>query len=158
MLWSCCLKNVVCLLASVFQFTDKPEQRLSVLTHHFIRNPVRALGEAQDQPISVAGETERRRSADGTLSPSLCPSFSPFGCADSPEAWSEVNTLRLAYSAPKVPIAPSAGRRPRLFCSAADRSQNLCSVCRKDRLSTSCLLCRVAGKLTAIFTAAAATW
>lgn len=99
----------------MFQFTDKPEQRLSVLTHHFIRNPVRTLGEAQDQPISIAGETERRRSADGTLSPSVCPSFSPFCCADSPEAWSEVNTLRLAYSAPKVPIARSAGWRLRSF-------------------------------------------
>eukprot|EP00066_Takifugu_rubripes_P021894 XP_011611160.1 PREDICTED: GPI inositol-deacylase isoform X1 [Takifugu rubripes] len=56
------------------QFTDNPEARLSVLTHHFIRNPVRMLGDAQDQPVSIV---------------------------DSPETWSEVNTLRLAYSTPK---------------------------------------------------------
>ncbi|KAM3607858.1 uncharacterized protein V6R79_015254 [Siganus canaliculatus] len=55
------------------QFTDKPEKKLAVLSHHFIRHPVRMLGEA---PEAVS-------------------------MFDSPEAWSEVNTLRLVYSAPK---------------------------------------------------------
>lgn len=56
------------------QFSEDPERRMAVLNHHFIRHPVRMLDEPQDIPISFSG---------------------------SPEAWSEVNTLRLAYSAPK---------------------------------------------------------
>ncbi|XP_041718881.1 GPI inositol-deacylase-like [Coregonus clupeaformis] len=56
------------------QFSDDPERRMAVLNHHFIRHPVRLLGEQLKMPISLSG---------------------------SPEAWSEVNTLRLAYSAPK---------------------------------------------------------
>lgn len=56
------------------QFTENPEKKLSVLNHHFIRHPVRMLGETQDNSISIL---------------------------DFPEAWSEVNTLRLAYSTPK---------------------------------------------------------
>ncbi|KAM7407872.1 hypothetical protein PAMA_003572 [Pampus argenteus] len=55
------------------QFTENPEKKMAVLNHHFIRHPVRMLGEAQDT-ISIL---------------------------DSPEAWSEVNTLRLSYSTPK---------------------------------------------------------
>ncbi|CAB1346762.1 unnamed protein product, partial [Coregonus sp. 'balchen'] len=55
-------------------FSDDPERRMAVLNHHFIRHPVRLLGEQLKMPISLSG---------------------------SPEAWSEVNTLRLAYSAPK---------------------------------------------------------
>ncbi|KAG8000800.1 GPI inositol-deacylase [Nibea albiflora] len=56
------------------QFTENPEKKMSVLNHHFIRHPVRMLGETQDNSISIL---------------------------DFPEAWSEVNTLRLAYSTPK---------------------------------------------------------
>ncbi|XP_035531921.1 GPI inositol-deacylase [Morone saxatilis] len=56
------------------QFTDNPEKKMSVLNHHFIRHPVRMLGDTQDTSISIL---------------------------DLPEAWSEVNTLRLAYSTPK---------------------------------------------------------
>lgn len=56
------------------QFTENPEKKMSVLNHHFIRHPVRMLGETQDTSISIL---------------------------DFPEAWSEVNTLRLAYSTPK---------------------------------------------------------
>ncbi|XP_047457447.1 GPI inositol-deacylase [Mugil cephalus] len=56
------------------QFTENPERKMAVLNHHFIRHPVRMLGETQDNSISIL---------------------------DVPEAWSEVNTLRLAYSAPK---------------------------------------------------------
>ncbi|KAM6978140.1 GPI inositol-deacylase [Tautogolabrus adspersus] len=56
------------------QFTDNPEKKMSVLNHHFIRHPVRLVGETQDNSISIL---------------------------DFPEAWSEVNTLRLAYSTPK---------------------------------------------------------
>ncbi|TMS06302.1 GPI inositol-deacylase [Larimichthys crocea] len=56
------------------QFTENSEKKMSVLNHHFIRHPVRMLGETQDNSISIL---------------------------DFPEAWSEVNTLRLAYSTPK---------------------------------------------------------
>ncbi|XP_053184694.1 GPI inositol-deacylase [Scomber japonicus] len=56
------------------QFTDDPEKKMTVLNHHFIRHPVRMLEETQDTSISIL---------------------------DFPEAWSEVNTLRLAYTTPK---------------------------------------------------------
>ncbi|XP_049449388.1 GPI inositol-deacylase [Epinephelus fuscoguttatus] len=56
------------------QFTVNPEKKMAVLNHHFIRHPVRMVGETQDTSISIS---------------------------DFPEAWSEVNTLRLAYSTPK---------------------------------------------------------
>ncbi|XP_053733811.1 GPI inositol-deacylase [Synchiropus splendidus] len=56
------------------QFTENPEKRMNVLNHHFIRHPVRMLGGTQETSISIL---------------------------DSPEAWSEVNTLRLAYNTPK---------------------------------------------------------
>ncbi|XP_029936332.1 GPI inositol-deacylase [Myripristis murdjan] len=56
------------------QFSESPERRMAVLNHHFIRHPVRMLDESQETSISLS---------------------------DSPEAWSEVNTLRLAYSTPK---------------------------------------------------------
>lgn len=56
------------------QFTENPENKMAVLNHHFIRHPVRILGETQDTSISIL---------------------------DLPEAWSEVNTLRLVYSTPK---------------------------------------------------------
>ncbi|XP_037646873.1 GPI inositol-deacylase [Sebastes umbrosus] len=56
------------------QFTVNPEKKLAVLNHHFIRHPVRMLEETQDSSVSIS---------------------------DVPEAWSEVNTLRLAYSTPK---------------------------------------------------------
>ncbi|XP_041662465.1 GPI inositol-deacylase [Cheilinus undulatus] len=56
------------------QFTDNPEKKMAILNHHFIRHPVRMVGETQDNSISIL---------------------------DFPEAWSEVNTLRLAYSTPK---------------------------------------------------------
>ncbi|TNN49953.1 GPI inositol-deacylase [Liparis tanakae] len=47
---------------------------MAVLNHHFIRHPVWMPGETQDSSISIS---------------------------DAPAAWSEVNTLRLAYSTPK---------------------------------------------------------
>ncbi|XP_029981118.1 GPI inositol-deacylase [Sphaeramia orbicularis] len=56
------------------QFTESPEKKMAVLNHHFIRHPVRMLGETQETTISFS---------------------------DFPDAWSEVNTLRLAYSTPK---------------------------------------------------------
>uniref|UniRef100_UPI0037E990AE GPI inositol-deacylase n=1 Tax=Semicossyphus pulcher TaxID=241346 RepID=UPI0037E990AE len=56
------------------QFTDDPQKKMAVLNHHFTRHPVRMLGDTQDTSISIL---------------------------DFPEAWSEVNTLRLAYSTPK---------------------------------------------------------
>ncbi|XP_059199489.1 GPI inositol-deacylase [Centropristis striata] len=56
------------------QFTVNPEKKMAVLNHHFIRHPVRMLEDTQDTSISIS---------------------------DFPEAWSEVNTLRLAYSTPK---------------------------------------------------------
>ncbi|KAA8588344.1 hypothetical protein FQN60_001538 [Etheostoma spectabile] len=55
-------------------FTVNPEKKMAVLHHHFIRHPVRMLGDTQDSSVSML---------------------------DFPEAWSEVNTLRLAYSTPK---------------------------------------------------------
>ncbi|GLD71676.1 GPI inositol-deacylase [Lates japonicus] len=56
------------------QFTENSEKKMAVLNHHFIRHPVRILGENQDTSISIL---------------------------DFPEAWSEVNTLRLTYGTPK---------------------------------------------------------
>lgn len=149
---------------SVLQFTDKPEERLSGLTHHFIRNPVRMLGEEQDQFTSITGKKERKNlSVSGqTDPPPPCCSdhlggfrTACFRSADSPEAWSEVNTLRLAYSTPKVRRPARGGLRSSVWNTHHFR---FCSVHRKDRQSISCLPCRAAGKLTAISTAAAATW
>ncbi|KAM6934548.1 GPI inositol-deacylase [Xenentodon cancila] len=56
------------------QFTEDPEKKMIVFNHHFIRHPVRMLGEEKDTYVSFL---------------------------DFPEAWNEVNTLRLAYSTPK---------------------------------------------------------
>ncbi|XP_059932610.1 GPI inositol-deacylase [Gadus macrocephalus] len=56
------------------QFTDSVVRRMEVLHHHFIRHPVRMLDETPEAPLPLP---------------------------DSPEAWNEVNALRLAYSAPK---------------------------------------------------------
>lgn len=142
-----------------------------MLTHHFIRNPVRMLGEAQDQSISIVGKTEQRsrnteavdaqRNICSCRTSACCQSSLTFPrwfpnadyllWPDSPEAWSEVNTLRLAYSTPKVPS---------MVCEVKISGQclRLYSVHRKDRPSTSCSPCRAAGRRTAISTAAAATW
>ncbi|GAA6099318.1 GPI inositol-deacylase [Tachysurus ichikawai] len=56
------------------QFTKDTEKRKSVLNHHFIHHPVQLPAEQIDTPVSFSG---------------------------SLEAWSEVNTLRLFYRAPK---------------------------------------------------------
>ncbi|XP_028847097.1 GPI inositol-deacylase isoform X2 [Denticeps clupeoides] len=56
------------------QFTDGHENQLKVLGHHFIRHPVQLPGVYAESPVIFTS---------------------------SPEAWSEVNTLRLFYSAPK---------------------------------------------------------
>ncbi|KAK5890881.1 hypothetical protein CesoFtcFv8_014360 [Champsocephalus esox] len=56
------------------QFSVSPEKKMAVLSHHFIRHPVRMLEETQEPSVSIS---------------------------DFPESWSEVNTLRLAYSTPK---------------------------------------------------------
>ncbi|KAJ8350508.1 hypothetical protein SKAU_G00256380 [Synaphobranchus kaupii] len=58
------------------QFIDDPVQRMAVLRHHFVRHPMRLLGDQEDTHISFSGPAE---------------------------AWTEVNTLRLAYSSPKEP-------------------------------------------------------
>ncbi|KAI3356564.1 hypothetical protein L3Q82_017762, partial [Scortum barcoo] len=72
------------------QFIENPEKKMAVLNHHFIRHPVRMLGETQDTSISILE----------TLM-SCYFLFFHFRFPDFPEAWSEVNTLRLAYSTPK---------------------------------------------------------
>ncbi|KAJ3591707.1 hypothetical protein NHX12_006839 [Muraenolepis orangiensis] len=56
------------------QLTDSVIRRREVLEHHFIRHPVRMLDEIQEPSLPLP---------------------------DFPEAWSEVNALRLAYSTPK---------------------------------------------------------
>ncbi|KAF7667291.1 hypothetical protein LDENG_00068710 [Lucifuga dentata] len=56
------------------QFSENPVWRMAVLNHHFIGHPVRMLGETQETSISFS---------------------------DLPDAWSEVNSLRLSYSTPK---------------------------------------------------------
>ncbi|KAL2081141.1 hypothetical protein ACEWY4_022994 [Coilia grayii] len=61
------------------QFTDDTEKRISVLNYHFIRHPVQMPDEIPE-PVVTFTSTE-----------------SP------PEAWTEVNTLRLFYIAPKEP-------------------------------------------------------
>ncbi|XP_064166223.1 GPI inositol-deacylase isoform X2 [Anguilla rostrata] len=58
------------------QFTDDPVLRMTVLRHHFVRHPVRLLGVQEDTHIRFSGPAD---------------------------AWTEVNTLRLAYSSPKEP-------------------------------------------------------
>lgn len=58
------------------QFTDDTEKRISVLNYHFIRHPVQVLREEPEPVVTFTAP---------------------------PEAWSEVNTLRLFYSAPKEP-------------------------------------------------------
>lgn len=84
------------------QFTVNPEKKMAVLNHHFIRHPVRMLGETQDTSISIL---------------------------DFPEAWSEVNTLRLAYSTPKEGQAKyflfALSSRRRAYSHFYCRSNNL---------------------------------
>uniref|UniRef100_A0A1A8PCW7 GPI inositol-deacylase n=1 Tax=Nothobranchius rachovii TaxID=451742 RepID=A0A1A8PCW7_9TELE len=55
------------------QFTEHSDRKLSVLNHHFMRHPVRMVGDIQDTFVSFS---------------------------DFPEAWTEVHTLRLSYSTP----------------------------------------------------------
>ncbi|XP_019727635.1 GPI inositol-deacylase isoform X2 [Hippocampus comes] len=56
------------------QFTDNQAKKSAVLNHHFVRHPARMLGDTQEASFPIQ---------------------------DAPEAWSEVNSLRLAYRAPK---------------------------------------------------------
>uniref|UniRef100_A0A8C6WMV2 GPI inositol-deacylase n=1 Tax=Neogobius melanostomus TaxID=47308 RepID=A0A8C6WMV2_9GOBI len=55
------------------QFAEDPERKMAVLNHHFIRHPVSPVGETQKTTASFL---------------------------EAPDAWSEVNTLRLAYTTP----------------------------------------------------------
>lgn len=55
------------------QFIEDPERKMAVLNHHFIRHPVSPVGETQRTTVSFL---------------------------EVSEAWSEVNTLRLAYTTP----------------------------------------------------------
>lgn len=84
------------------QFSDDPERRMAILNHHFIRHPVRVLGEQLETPVSLSG---------------------------SPKTWSEVNTLRLAYSAPKEGQAKyflfALSSRRRAYSHFYCRSNNL---------------------------------
>ncbi|XP_036830012.1 GPI inositol-deacylase isoform X2 [Oncorhynchus mykiss] len=84
------------------QFSDDPERRMAILNHHFIRHPVRVLGEQLEMPVSLSG---------------------------SPKTWSEVNTLRLAYSAPKEGQAKyflfALSSRRRAYSHFYCRSNNL---------------------------------
>ncbi|XP_071212147.1 GPI inositol-deacylase isoform X1 [Salvelinus alpinus] len=84
------------------QFSDDPERRMAILHHHFIRHPVRVLGEQLETPVSLSG---------------------------SPKTWSEVNTLRLAYSAPKEGQAKyflfALSSRRRAYSHFYCRSNNL---------------------------------
>ncbi|XP_026151133.1 GPI inositol-deacylase [Mastacembelus armatus] len=84
------------------QFTENPEKKMAVLNHHFIRHPVRMPGETQDTSISSL---------------------------DFPEAWSEVNTLRLAYSTPKEGQAKYF-----LFALSSRRKAYSHFYCRSDNL------------------------
>lgn len=101
--------------------------------------------------------------------------FFPIVCVllDFPEAWSEVNTLRLAYSTPKVSndgllsysFTDASSPRSRQCSKAAQclvTMYQLCSVLlsvyRKDKLNISFLRCQVGEKPTTTSTAATATW
>ncbi|KAJ8012436.1 hypothetical protein DPEC_G00042750 [Dallia pectoralis] len=84
------------------QFSDDPDKRTAVLNHHFIRHPVRLLSEQQETPITLSG---------------------------SPEAWSEVNTLRLAYSTPKEGQAKNF-----LFALSSRRKAYSHFYCRNNNL------------------------
>ncbi|KAM4731535.1 GPI inositol-deacylase [Anableps anableps] len=92
--------------AETRQFTDDPERKRTVLNHHFIRHPVRMLRDAQDS--------------------------SPVSILDVPEAWSEVNTLRLSYSAPK-----EGQLKYFLFALASRRKGYSHFYCRSSNLETS---------------------
>ncbi|XP_051998972.1 GPI inositol-deacylase [Xyrauchen texanus] len=56
------------------QFTENTQKRMSVLNYHFFRHPVQQPGGGLDAPLTFSAP---------------------------PEAWKEVNTLRLFYNAPK---------------------------------------------------------
>lgn len=55
------------------QFIEDPEQKIAVLNHHFVRHPVSPVGETHKTTTSFL---------------------------EASESWSEVNTLRLAYTTP----------------------------------------------------------
>lgn len=91
--------------AETRQFTGDPERRLAVLRHHFIRNPVRTARDAAETPASVL---------------------------DVPEAWSEVNTLRLSYRTPK-----EGTLKYFLFALASRRKAFSHFYCRSNNLEAS---------------------
>ncbi|XP_013873264.1 GPI inositol-deacylase [Austrofundulus limnaeus] len=87
------------------QFTENPEKKLSVLKHHFIRHPVRMEGDGQETSVFMS---------------------------DPPEAWSEVNTLRLSYSTPK-----EGQPKHFLFALSSRRKAYSHFYCRSDNLEAS---------------------
>ncbi|KAM4561752.1 GPI inositol-deacylase isoform 1-T1 [Fundulus diaphanus] len=91
--------------ADTRQFTDDPARKLTVLNHHFIRHPGRKLRDAQDSAVSIS---------------------------DVPEAWSEVNTLRLSYSTPK-----EGQLKYFLFALSSRRKAYSHFYCRSNNLETS---------------------
>uniref|UniRef100_A0A1A8JMA2 GPI inositol-deacylase n=1 Tax=Nothobranchius kuhntae TaxID=321403 RepID=A0A1A8JMA2_NOTKU len=87
------------------QFTENSDRKLSVLNHHFMRHPVRMVGDIQDTFVSFS---------------------------DFPEAWTEVNTLRLSYS------TPTEGHvRYFLFALSSRRTAYSHFYCRSNNLETS---------------------
>ncbi|XP_068186136.1 GPI inositol-deacylase isoform X2 [Antennarius striatus] len=87
------------------QFTENPEKKMSVLNYHFIRHPVRTLGDTPDAAAVML---------------------------DLSDAWSEVNTLRLAFSTPK-----EAQVKYFLFALSSRRKAYSHFYCRSDNLEMS---------------------
>ncbi|XP_008402557.1 GPI inositol-deacylase isoform X1 [Poecilia reticulata] len=91
--------------AQTRQFTDDPERRRSILNHHFIRHPVRMPRDVQDTSVPIL---------------------------DVPEAWSEVNSLRLSYRTPK-----EGQLKYFLFALPSRRNAYSHFYCRSNNLETS---------------------
>ncbi|XP_027878010.1 GPI inositol-deacylase isoform X1 [Xiphophorus couchianus] len=90
--------------AQTRQFTDDPERRRSILNHHFIRHNVRTLRDVQDTSVPIL---------------------------DVPEAWSEVNSLRLSYRTPK-----EGQLKNFLFALPSRRNAYSHFYCRSNNLET----------------------
>ncbi|XP_066543052.1 GPI inositol-deacylase [Hoplias malabaricus] len=91
--------------AETGQFTDDVGERMSVLNHHFVRHPVRLPGSQPNTLVSFTGP---------------------------PEAWSEVNTLRVFYSSPK-----EARVKYFLFALSSRRKAYTHFYCRNSNMETS---------------------
>ncbi|KAI4877972.1 hypothetical protein NFI96_020741 [Prochilodus magdalenae] len=97
--------RVSCRVGGADGFTDDVGRRMSVLSYHFIRHPVQLPGDPPNTPVSFAGPSE---------------------------AWTEVNTLRVFYSAPK-----EASVKYFLFALSSRRKAYTHFYCRSSNMEMS---------------------